>query len=208
MSASVDQIGDALVADDILPAEEWRRAQSLADQSNQSIRVVLDRLGLVAQEAWARAAATTLGLQFVDLEKLSDALITHEDLTLEFQLAHHVAVIAEDEKRLALAMADPTDSYVIQAVALATGKTVIACAAVERAIEARLRVADRRELTDAADAITEDVDLDQLKSRAGDAPVVRYVDDLMAEALKRGASDIHIEPYEQRVSARIRVDGV
>ena len=207
MSASIEKIGDALVAKKILPKEEWRRANALAAQSNQNVRVVLDRLGLVAQEAWARTAAATLNLQFIDIENQTDALVTHPDLTLEFQLANRVAVIAEDDKRLALAMADPTDDYAVRAVSLATGKSVVTCVAIERAIEARLRSAAPASTEVDAPVFSDVEDFSELKNRASDAPVVRYVDNLVAEALKRGASDIHLEPYESRMTARMRIDG-
>ncbi|MEO0880170.1 MAG: GspE/PulE family protein [Pseudomonadota bacterium] len=207
MTQALDQIGEALSERDLLEADDWRRAQALAEESDQSIRVVLDRLGLLAQEDWAKTAATVLNLKFIELEKHNDALIVHDKLTLEFQQSHKIAVIAENEDRLALAMADPTDDYARRAVELAVGKSVLPCAAVERTIEARLRDHEAAQAV-SDDAFFAEEDVNRIKSRADDAPVIRYVDDLIAGALKAGASDIHIEPYEKRTVARMRVDGV
>ncbi|MEL7491750.1 MAG: GspE/PulE family protein [Pseudomonadota bacterium] len=211
MSAQTDRsselIGKALVEKGLLQAEDWDRATSLADQSSQNIHVVLDRLGLLAQEAWARAAAKVLSVRFVELDKHEDLPVTHPQLTLEFQREHKVAVIAESENGIALAMANPADAYVRRAVELACGKRAVPCAASERAIDALLR-GHSADADDTDTAVHLEDDLGKLKSLASDAPVVRFVDDLIADALKKRASDIHLEPFEKRIVARLRIDGM
>ncbi len=207
MLAPTEQIGQALIADGLLAEADWSRAHDLAEQSRQSIQVVLDRLGLVAQEAWAKTAAAALGCRFVELDRHKDLPVTHEKLTLEFQREHKLAVIAENDAQIAIAMADPADAYVKQAVSLATDKTVVPFAAAEREIEALLRGSSTEQMLAERAEAPED-DLGKLKSLASDAPVVRFVDDLIALALKKRASDIHLEPFEKRFAARLRIDGV
>lgn len=199
-------IGDALVSDGRISTEDWDRATALAEQSDQQIYVVLDRLGLVAQEAWAQAAAAALDINFVELEKYQDVPITHEKLTLEFQREHKVAILAENELGIVAAMADPTNEYAKKAIELATGKKLIQCTAVERVIDAALRGQSVDPAVSLADKIEDD--LGKLKSLASDAPVVRFVDDLIADALKKRASDIHLEPFEKKIVARLRIDGM
>ncbi len=207
MLAATEEIGKALISEGLLAEADWSRAHDLAEQSSQSIPVVLDRLGLVAQEAWAKTAAAALGCRFVELDRHKNLPVTHEKLTLEFQREHKIAVIAENDAQIAIAMADPADGYAKQAVALATGRTVVPFAAAEREIDALLRGSSMEHAPPERAGAPQD-DLGKLKTLASDAPVVRFVDDLIALAMKKRASDIHLEPFEKRFAARLRIDGV
>ncbi|MEM9704506.1 MAG: GspE/PulE family protein [Pseudomonadota bacterium] len=204
MNAITQRIGSALIDQAILPKDEWDRACKLAEQSDQAIMRVLDRLGLVAQEAWARASANALGMEFVDLEAVAEAPITDDRLSLDFQLHYRLVVLENSDTSVVVAVADPSDSYIQQAVELAFGRSVKVVVGVERLIEQALSAhVDEG----ASEEFDPGDDLDALRSMADDAPVIRFVDDLIADALKRRASDIHLEPFENNLSIRLRIDG-
>ena len=209
MLRSISLIGETLVEQNALPESEWQRATALAEKSDQSIRIVLDRLGLVAQETWASAAASAMGLKLVSLDSYSDAPIVHARVTTEFLETYKIAILAENDSRVAIAMADPTNGYAIEAIGLALGKKILPCVAVERDIEARLRAAvAEKEDEISVSAIDHSDDFEKLKSLASIAPVIKYVDELIGNAVRSGASDIHIEPFEKHTIVRIRIDGV
>jgi general secretion pathway protein E len=114
-------------------------------------------------------------------------------------------------------MADPLDDYAIQAVALRTGQRVAPCVAVPADIEQqfdRLYGAGRTAITEIVDTAGDeeffdaDTDIEKLRDLASEAPVIRLVNLLITKAVEARASDIHIEPFENRLRVRFRVDGV
>ncbi|MGH7087714.1 MAG: GspE/PulE family protein, partial [Stellaceae bacterium] len=114
---------------------------------------------------------------------------------------------------LALAMADPTDSYTIKAVRLAASRPVLPWAAVpgEIALALKRLYGIGKDGASAANAVSPAVaaaDARRLSDLASDEPVIRYVNALIAQAAEAGASDIHIEANPDRVTQRLRIDGM
>jgi general secretion pathway protein E len=127
--------------------------------------------------------------------------------------------VREDADELVLAMADPTDTYAIDAFAMVTGRRVQPMVAVPGELDAALErlygagksamgqiVGDDVEMR--GDELSFDADVQQLKDLASEAPVIRLVSLLITNALAARASDIHIEPFENRLVVRYRIDGV
>jgi len=123
----------------------------------------------------------------------------------------------EDEQGLTVAMANPTDDYVLAALRLATGKAVWPRVAMPSEWEAafeRLYGSGRSamgQIVDSiglADNLTDEEQIQHLKDLASEAPVIRLVNLMTARAVESRASDIHIEPFENRLKIRYRVDGV
>ena len=115
-------------------------------------------------------------------------------------------------------MADPTDAYTIGAFEMVTGRAVRPMVAIPTELEAaleRLYGAGKSavgqligDVETRPDELTFDADIQQLKDLASEAPVIRLVSLLITNALEMRASDIHIEPFENRLIVRYRVDGV
>ncbi|MEE8085079.1 MAG: ATPase, T2SS/T4P/T4SS family, partial [Alphaproteobacteria bacterium] len=137
-------------------------------------------------------------------------------LSAQFLRGARAVALAETEASVILAMADPLDGYTVDAVRLAAEKDVEVRIATPSAIDralARLYGAapeSMGEIVDAAgaDLQTTEEDIARLRDMASGAPVVRLVSHLINKAAEMGASDIHIEPFEQELKVRFRIDGV
>jgi general secretion pathway protein E len=141
------------------------------------------------------------------------------DVSPAFLRQHNVIPLREAPDGLLVAVADPTDLGTLNALALATGRRLIlrrsSSAVIQELIDrvygtSNIMQQIVEDLTsDIGDATMSDSDdLDRLKDLASEAPVVRLVNHLIAEAARRQASDIHIEPYPASLAVRLRIDGI
>ena len=189
------------------------RAARVAQEDGQRVDKVLIQLGLVSERGLAEAFSAFTGLPIAksDAYKLAAPLFP-DRLTARFLRAARAIPIGADGARLTLAMVDPLDRYTPNAIAAATGLSVTVVVAVPIDLDAameRLYPTD----TDAADRPKGDssageADAERLKDLASEAPVIRMVNTIISRAVETGASDIHIEPFEDRLRIRYRHDGV
>ena len=143
-----------------------------------------------------------------------------EEVSLNFLRQNNVIPLRETQEGLLLAVADPVDDATLKAVALATGRPLLLRMSTPAVIHDLIdrfyganKSAMEQIVADMASEVGDDAsmdsdDLDRLKDLAGEAPVVRLVNHLIAEAARRQASDIHIEPYPERLAVRFRIDGI
>jgi general secretion pathway protein E len=195
------------------------RARPLHRESGGSLLGLLVRLGLVSERDHAQTSAEVLGLPLLDAktvpESPPEALLDGLPLTLRFLKQFHVCPLALHDDAIDLWVSDPQDPYAADAVQLAIGLPV------------RLHVGLRSEIDDlierwfgqgrsAMGAIIETADgegaavddIEHLRDLASEAPVIRLVNLVIQRAVELRASDIHIEPFENRLKVRYRVDGV
>ncbi len=130
---------------------------------------------------------------------------------------YHAVPVAEAEGTLQLAAADPGDAYVAHAVQLACGKPVSLVVAARSDIDdlierwfgaGRSALGTIVEGLEGEGAASGDDDIEHLRDLASEAPVIRLVNLLIQRAVEARASDIHIEPFENRLKVRYRIDGV
>jgi general secretion pathway protein E len=140
-----------------------------------------------------------------------------ERLSSKFLRDAQAVPLREDDEELAIAIADPSDSFVISAVQMASGKRVRPYIAAPNEIEAALErlygggKSSMGAIVEGIQARDEEQDwgdVEHLKDLASEAPVIRLVNLILAKALESRASDIHIEPFENRLIVRYRIDGV
>jgi general secretion pathway protein E len=138
-----------------------------------------------------------------------------ESVSLRFLKNFHVIGIGGNDDEVQVAMMDPEDRFVIDALMLATGKRVSAKVGVLSEIDAALEVQygeGRSQMDRIVDDLTVDEvgeeDLEHLKDLASEAPVIKMVNLIMQRAIETKASDIHIEPFEHALKVRLRIDGV
>jgi len=216
---AVSRVVESLLANRRLKDADLARARQLQDESGLDLLALLGRLGLVSERDHAEACAEVLGLPLLESRELPEPppepLPEIRALSPRFLKQFHVCPIGEQAGTLELWMADPYDDYAASAVALATGLPV------------RARVGLRSEIDDtierwygqgrsAMGAIVETADgeasggedIEHLRDLASEAPVIRLVNLLIQRAVELRASDIHIEPFENRLKVRYRVDGV
>lgn len=217
---SLGGLARQLVEDGLVDADLALRLQAEAHQHEESFvaRAVATRAlsAAVLARALARAfSMTLLDLRAVDLEHAPI------DAAPESLIRRHSALpIFRRGRTLYLAVADPTNLQALDEFRFNTGQHIEAVLVeqdkLDRAIEANFNALDSAMagLDDVAlDNLAVDADgdgpaSDSLRADADDAPVVRFVNKVLLDAINRGASDIHFEPYEQRYRVRLRQDGV
>jgi general secretion pathway protein E len=200
-----------------LDAAGLDRALRIQEDSGEKLGVLLVTLGVVAQRDVSEALADQLGLPLVEAASYPELPILEERVSARFLRESRALPLAEDETELALAMADPTDEYTVNAFEMVTGRKVRPQVAIPMELEAaleRLYGAGKSALgqilgdVEQRDDLAFDADVQQLKDLASEAPVIRMVSLIITNALDTRASDIHIEPFENRLIVRYRIDGV
>jgi general secretion pathway protein E len=211
-------LGELLIERGKLDAQALERALRLQEESGEKLGQLLVTLGLVAQRDVAEVLAAQLGLPMVDASGYPEFPILEERVSARFLRESRALPVREDETEVTLAMADPTDTYTIGAFELVTGRTVRPMIAIPTELEAALerlygsgKSAQSQIIGDVETRVDElafDADIQQLKDLASEAPVIRLVSLLITNALEMRASDIHVEPFENRLHVRYRIDGV
>jgi len=211
-----ERIVAALLEKGRLKEADLARARRLQEEAGGSLLSLLTRLGLVSERDHAETVAAVLDLPLVSAKDAPELPPEGVALTAKFMKQFHVCPVAETERSVEVLMADPQDSYLLDAVRLATQR------------EVRPLVALRSEIDDlverwygqgrsAMGAIVETAegegsgdmeDVEHLRDLASEAPVIRLVNLIIQRAVELRASDIHIEPFENRLKVRYRIDGV
>ena len=213
---SVD-LGELLVAHQKLTDADLQRARRVQDGTGESLDTLLVKLGLVSERDLAEALAAQLNLPLVRPADYPETPATNGALSPRFLKDARVIPLVEDEHGLTVAMANPTDDYVLAALRLATGKAIIPRVGIPTELEVafeRLYGSGRSamgQIVDSiglADNLTDEEQIQHLKDLASEAPVIRLVNLMIARAVESRASDIHIEPFENRLKVLYRVDGV
>ena len=195
-------------------ARTVERGRRVAADSGQRLDKVLLQLGLVTERGLAEAYARLLNLPVATPDRYPAAEPLFADrLSTRFLRSARALPVAEGDGRLLVAVADPLDAFVPAAIASAAGLPVSLLVGVPIELDAAL---DRLysdapahpDVPDAAAAEPSEEDAERLKDLASEAPVIRLVNQIIARAVETQASDIHIEPFEDRLRVRYRYDGV
>lgn len=191
------------------------RVRRISPDQGDRLYVLLSKLGLVAEREVAQALADVLRIPLIAAADYPDEPILDGAMSGKFLKGGRILPLAETPEGIELAMADPLDDFAAQAVELAAGRTVLRRVAVPAEIETALeRLYDRSgtpmsgmvDADAAVDAAEEDAQ--RLKDMASEAPVIRLVNLFITRAVEARASDIHIEPFENKLQVRFRIDGV
>ena len=214
--AFVERFGGYLVERGILGELTVKRAVRAQQQSGERFDLVLTRLGLIPEADLARLLAEYLGLPLVGAADLPAVALFPNELQIAFLAAAKIIPIEDDGERVVMAMADPFNTEAVSALAFLLGRRIDA--AVMSQAEVAIGIAqlyggagapkggaDYRSV-DADDSDEEDVR--RLEDLASEAPIIRLVHDLIARAAEMQASDIHLEPRDDGLRARLRLDGV
>jgi general secretion pathway protein E len=207
-------LGEVLADRVSLDPAHIERALRLQEDSGERLGGLLVRLGLIAERDLADALAEQLGLDVVGLKEYPDAPVAEDRISPEFLQRALAVPLSEDAETLSVALADPLDSYTVEALRMATGRRIVSRVGVISEIESAIRALYREgssAMDEAAGGLAEgsdDEDIEHLKDLASEAPVVRLVNLLISRALEARASDIHIEPFDRLLKVRFRVDGV
>ncbi len=202
-----------LIATDQCDHRAIERGERVAAQTGQRLDTVLIQLGLLTERELAESYATLLRLPLATPPRYpaTEPLLA-DVLSARFLRQARALPVAVEDDALTLATADPLDDFTPAAVAVACGRRVKLEVAVPIELEAaldRLYPIDREgdELESGARNPLEE-DAERLKDLASEAPVIRLVNQLITRAVETNASDIHVEPFEDRLRVRYRYDGI
>lgn len=199
-----------------LSAAELKKVERVQKTSvSETVPQLLVKLGLCSELDVADAFVESGRFEKVAPDKYSLEMQLPETVPLRFLKNYHVIGLSHTDGEITVALMDPEDRFVIDALKLATGKNIIAKVGLLSEIDAALEVqygegrSQMDKLVDdlAVDDLGEE-DLEHLKDLASEAPVIKMVNLIMQRAIESRASDIHIEPFEQSLKVRLRVDGV
>ncbi len=209
-----------LVLDGHLDEEKAQNSLAEAQKKKKAFVSILVENKLIPSSTIALAAAQEFGAPLVDINLLEidpDVIkLVKEDLIKK----HNALPIFKRGKRLAVAVSDPTNIQALDEIKFATSLTTDAIVVEEdklaKTIEKMLEEADGglgnmddEDFDDLDDLeVAEDGPQEQDDSDVDDAPVVRFVNKCLLDAIKKGASDLHFEPYEKTYRVRFRIDGV
>ena len=202
---------------DKLSASELKKVERVKKTSvAESLPQLLVKLGLCSEVDVADAFVESGQYEKITPEMYPLEPQLPESVSNRFLKQYHVCGLSQDDNSITVAMMDPEDQFVIDSLMLVTGKDIIAKVGLLSEIDSALEVqygegksAMDKTIADlgSGDDIGEE-DLEHLKDLASEAPVIKMVNLIMQRAIETRASDIHIEPFEQTLKVRLRVDGV
>ena len=220
--AGLGGLPQRLVQDGVVEEAAMLEALNTARERKMSVVTQLVTSGAANARDIAIAASTEFGVPLFDLDALNIDLETIRLVSDKLLAKHRVLPLFKRGKRMFLAVADPTNTHAVDEIKFQTGLGVDAVIVeddkLQKAVDKAIEQAEAQITT-----FTEEdgIDLENLEVSGGDdelekisrddvedAPIVRFVNKLMLDAIRRGASDIHFEPYEKLYRVRFRMDGV
>jgi type IV pilus assembly protein PilB len=220
------RLGDLLVREKIITADQLDKALKAQRDSGPNSRLgsTLVHLGFVSDEEVTNFLSRQYGVPAINLQYFEIDSSVVKLIPEETAKRYQILPLSRVGASLTIAMVDPTNVFAMDDIKFMTGFNIEPVVASESAIMDAIEKAyggtQQNENVDEllasmgeeADvelqAEQEDIDLNELEKSADEAPIVKLVNIVMTDAVKRGASDIHIEPYEKEYRVRFRIDGV
>ena len=223
--ASPMRLGELLVAAGAITEEDLRRGMELQKESKDRLGTVLIANGIITEAQMIEALQMQLGIEFVDLSKVSISTDMAQALPKNLARQHHVVPVRMEKDVLYLAMSDPLNFFATGEIKKAVRKKIIPLIATQEGVEHAIQILYSNE--GAAKAI-EDMKREAAANGANDtpttagafvstqlgdtsasnAPTIRLVNSMMERSVTERASDIHMEPREDHMRVRMRIDGV
>jgi len=213
-----------LVQDGVVDETGMRKALASAHEKRTSFVTQLIAAGAATARDIAVAASAEYGVPLFDLTSLTVDLETVKTVSDKLLAKHRVLPLFKRGKRMFLGVADPTNLHAIDEIKFQTGLAVDAIVVEDDKLQRFLDKAMEQVDTSMPNLGEDEVgELDALEVGGGadedmgsevsrddveDAPIVRFVNKVMLDAIRRGASDIHFEPYEKMFRVRLRIDGM
>ena len=206
------RLGEMLIERGQIEAEDLERALELQQERGDKLGKILVDMGFIALRDVLAALSEQLNIPLATLEDPPPAAAEIEGLSPRFMRQSRFFPLAIQNSTLTIAMADPLDFETIAAVRAFSGLKIQTALAFEQdvldAIDKHYGEAARQASDADSDAAQASEDLEHLRDMASEAPVIRLVNAMIAQAIEQRASDIHIEPFEKEFRVRFRVDGV
>lgn len=205
-------LGEMLVQAGKLSARDLERALAAQHEMQGLLGQVLVRLGLVSEIDVLHCLAEQLQLPLAKADDFPEFMPEIEGLQSAFLHTHAIYPLRLEGQQLHVAMAQPQDAFVRKALHLATGCSICPYLALEADIAKALTEPTQEAEEDSEDSFADGLDggdfIEHLKDLASEAPVIRMVNTIIGRVTDLRASDIHLEPFDDGLHVRYRVDGV
>jgi type IV pilus assembly protein PilB len=217
-----DRIGELLLRERLITTDQLKKAIEEQKKSGGRLGYNLTKLGFITEKDLTGFLSRQYGIPTIDL---SSHEVDHEIVKLipeDVAQKYQVIPVSRTGSTLVVAMADPSNIFAIDDIKFLTGYNVEPLVASDASIKTAIeKYYEASEMGGLEGVLTEfdegemevvqdeeEVDISDLKKAVEDAPVVKLVNLILTDAIKKGASDIHIEPYEKTFRVRYRIDGV
>jgi len=215
------RLGELLVRENLISLQQLRQAQAEAQRSGAPLAAALAKLGYTSETEITQFLSQQYRVPAVNLDEFEIDPEVIKLIPKDVCEKNKIIPLSRAGSQIVVAMADPTNLHAIDDIKFLTGFSVEPVVAGEGAIGQAIErnytpqgpsydevMAGFDENEIQVSELDEDVNLNDLQRDAEDAPVVRLVNMILLNAIKKGASDIHVEPYEKKFRVRYRVDGV
>ena len=214
--ATHKRLGEILMEKNLLQPDELEKALALQRERPEKLGRILVDLGFLSSHDVLAALSEQLEIPLVTARDFPALAPDLEGISLRFMHQFRFLPIAVEDSTVTLAMADPLDSETVAAVRMFTGMKVKALlcsepeilAGIDRYYPEEEAESDSFHSTMAEATEPAGEDIEHLRDMASEVPVIRLVNNLIARAVERSASDIHLEPFEKDFRVRYRLDGV
>ena len=211
-----------LIQDGLLDEKSMQLAMAAAKEANTNLVSHLVANNLANAREIAIAASQEFGVPLLDLDSIQPDLETVKLVSDKLLAKHRVLPLVKRGKRLFVAVSDPTNLHALDEIKFQTGLSIEAVVVEEDKLQRIGSKAIEQVDTQMPTLADDDIDLENLDVTGGDedlekeavgrddvedAPIVRFVNKVLLDAIKKGASDIHFEPYEKSYRIRLRLDG-
>ncbi|MGH7806742.1 MAG: GspE/PulE family protein, partial [Thermodesulfobacteriota bacterium] len=227
-----NRIGDILIKEDVISLDQLKSAIEDQKQSGKRLGETLLNLGYIDENQLVAYLSKQYGVPAIDLDQFDVSPDVLKVVPRESAIKHKLIPINRSGTTLVVAMSDPSNIFAIDDLKFATGKNIEVVVTAERAVQKAIEkyYGTQRQWEDkvkteqsvgAVDKLIgeleefsldvighEEINLADLERASEEAPVVKLVNHILLDAMRRGASDIHIEPYEKDYRVRYRIDGV
>ncbi|MBI2212020.1 MAG: type IV-A pilus assembly ATPase PilB [Acidobacteria bacterium] len=219
------RLGELLVKAGLISQDQLKEALKSQKESSSKLGETLIKLGFVAEEDITECLSQQFGVPSINLAHFEIDAGVIKLIPADVARKYNILPVNKTGATLTIAMADPTNVFAMDDIKFMTGYNVEPVVASELGIRSAIdnyygttsaielkKVMEDLQNSESADLEVleedEDLDVEALAAESEEAPVVKLVNLILTDAIKRGASDIHIEPYEKEFRVRFRVDGI
>jgi type IV pilus assembly protein PilB len=220
------RLGDLLVKEKVITPEQLEQATKLQKESHTRLASALVKLGFLSDEDVTNFLSRQYGVPAINLSYFEIDPAVVKLIPYETAKRYQILPLSRVGASLTIAMVDPTNVFAMDDIKFMTGFNIEPVVASESSIivgidkaygtskeeELEQVMQSMNDMGEAADvevqAEQQEVELKELEKAADEAPIVKLVNLVLTDAVKRGASDIHMEPYEKEFRVRFRIDGV
>jgi type IV pilus assembly protein PilB len=220
------RLGEILVKDSLISADQLKQALEYQKKSGGRLGTCLVKMGLVSDDDITAVLSRQYGVPSINLKFYEVDPLVIKLVPQETAVRYQIVPLSRVGSTLTIAMTDPTNVFAMDDIKFMTGFNVEPVVASETAIsEAIHKFYGAVESVEELDKVMKDLagddaaalelageesemDLASLEKAAEEAPIIKLVNLILTDAVKRGASDIHVEPYEKDYRVRFRIDGI